>query len=164
MSLPPEILVKLYGDEFPQAVTRMGVRMELSSETRFSRSYHSEDGKRGTVVSRFEDNSAEVTLSELKESWHQWSAGDQCDFCSGVSWLRNHPDFADMIRFLWAASDQRQLCMIALSVVEAFPQDEAYGRLSAVLGTMPIGGSANITQAIAGTKHPDASALLSEHL
>ncbi len=50
-----------------------GIRMPLTREGRFLRSYDNREAKRGTVVSRFMDGTAEISLSELKESWPRWS-------------------------------------------------------------------------------------------
>lgn len=62
-------LKKQYGDEYPAAVVRDGIRVPLSHERRFSRSYHSDEHKLVSVISRFMDGSASITASQLQKEW-----------------------------------------------------------------------------------------------
>lgn len=157
-------LVAMYGSDYPEAVEVNGVRLPLTRESRFLRSYDNKEAKLGTVVSRFMDGTAEISLFELKEAWPQWSRLERYDFTSAAGWLHDHPEFADMMRFVLEEGNQDDFSAVALQVASALPTDEAFQRLSAILQGMPIGKSANIGQAIAHTKHADAPDLLREHL
>jgi hypothetical protein len=164
MAFSREQLVAMYGSDYPEAVELDGVRLPLTREGRFLRSYDNKDAKIGTVVSRFMDGTAEISFTELKTSWPQWSRMERYDFTSAACWLHDHPEFADMMRFVLEEGDQDDLNAVALQVATALPADEAFERLYAILQRTPIGKSANIGQAIAHTKHPDAPDALREHL
>lgn len=60
--------------------------------------------------------------------------------------------------------DSEQWSGIALSVAGRLPRDEAFNALLRALRKLEPGRSANITQAIALTKHPEADATLRRHL
>jgi hypothetical protein len=164
MTFSRDQLVAMYGSDYPEAVELNGVRLPLTREGRFLRSYDNKEAKIGTLVSRFMDGTAEISLPELKESWPQWSWMERYDFTSAVAWLHDHPEFPDMMRFVVEQGDQDDLNAVALQVAIALPPDEAFHRLSIILQRMPIGKCANIGQAIAHTKHADAPHALREHL
>jgi hypothetical protein len=110
------------------------------------------------------DATAEISLTELKASWAQWSRMERNDFTSATCWLHDHPEFAEMMRFVLEEGDRDDLNTVALQVASALPADEAFERLYASLQRTPIGECANIGQAIAHTKHADAPDTLREHL
>lgn len=88
------------GEEYPAAVTMDGIRMPLSRESRFSRSYDSGEHKMGTVISRFMDSSASITALELQQEWNNWGEDLRSDFCESCVWLRGQSDFPEMLRFI----------------------------------------------------------------
>jgi hypothetical protein len=160
MAFTRDQLIETYGGDYPAAVEFNGVRLPLSREGRFQRYYENKEAKIATVVSRFMDGTAEISLSELKESWSQWPRLEQHDFTSAAAWLKDHPEFPDMMRFLIEEGDQDDVSTVALQVATALPMEEAFQRLSAILHKMPIGRGSNIGQAIALTKHPGAAETL----
>jgi len=157
-------LKKQFGDEYPAAIIMLGIRMPLRREGRFSRSYYSREHNMGSEVSRFMDGSASITASELQHEWPGWSDGTRMDFCQASRWLREQPDFPDMLRFIMQRGSPRHWSGIALSVASCLPQHEAFDILVRALHSTEIGHAANISQAIAMTKHPDAEATLRRHL
>jgi hypothetical protein len=159
-----EALKKLYGAEYPAAVIRHGVRMPLRRERRFSRSYHSEEHKLGTEVSRFMDGSATITAPELQNGWPTWTDGERVDFCQSCDWLHDQPDFSEMLRFIMQHSGPSQWSALASSVAARLPRDEAFDILVRALQCTDVGRSANVAQAISMTKHPEAEPTLRRHL
>src|SRR3989441_11051496 len=109
-------LKKLYGDEYPAAVVVEGIRLPLSRERRFSRSYHSEPHKMGSEVSRFMDGSASITSSELQREWPGWTDDERIDFCQSSCWLHGQPDFPDMLRFIMQHAGPDEWSGVAVSV------------------------------------------------
>jgi len=157
-------LKKLYGDEYPAAVVSNGIRMPLRRERRFSRSYHSDEHKMGTEVSRFMDGSASITSSRLQQEWPSWSEDVRMDFCQECSWLHEQPDFPEMVRFIMQHGSPDEWSAAALHAASQLPQDEAFDILFRALRTVELGHASNLTQAIAKTKHPSADATLRRHL
>ncbi len=164
MPLSPDQMIKSHGSEYPDAVVFNGVRMPLVREGRFQRVYENSELKRGTVVSRFMDGTAEITLSELQELWPTWTWIERHDFTNATRWLHEHAEFPEILRYMLDHGNTKDFCAIALSVSKGLPKDEAFARLSNILDQIPIDRSVNITQAIAHTKHPDALDRLREHL
>lgn len=157
-------LKKQYGDEYPAAVVVDGIRLPLSSERRFSRSYRSSEHKLGAEVSRFMDGSASMTASELQQEWPGWTEDMRSDFCQSSCWMHDQSDFSEMLRFIMEHGGPQDWSGIALSVASELPRDEAFDTLVRALRSTELGHSSNISQAIAHTKHPDAEATLRRHL
>ena len=157
-------LKKAYGGEYPAAIMMDGIRLPLRRERRFSRSYHSAEHKIGSEISRFMDDSASITASELQQEWPNWDDDVRSDFCQSSSWLHKQADFPEMLRFIMQHGEPEHWSGIALSVASQLPRDEAFATLVRALGSMELGRSSNISQAIAHTKHPDAEATLRGHL
>lgn len=157
-------LKRQFGDEYPTAVVFDGVRIPLSREGRFSRSYNSKERKIGTVVSRFMDGSASITAAELEREWPTWGEDERLDFCQSCSWLHGQPDFPDMLRFIMRQGDPDDWSGIAMSVASELPRAEAFDILLRALDSTDIGCRSNLTQAIAITKHPEAEATLRRQL
>jgi hypothetical protein len=157
-------LKKQYGDEYPAAITMDGIRLPLRRERRFSRSYHSDEHKMGSEISRFMDGSASISASELQQEWPNWTDDIRSDFCQSSCWLHEQPDFPEMLRFIMQHGEPEHWSGIALSVASQLPRDEAFDTLFRALRSTELGHSSNISQAIAHTKHPDADATLRRHL
>src|ERR1041385_3777505 len=149
-----EELKQLYGNEFPAAVIVNGIRLPLSRETPFSRSYESAEHKRGTVISRFMDGSATITLEQLKRSWPALTQDQRTDFCQACGWVHEHPEFPEMLRFITEQGGPEDWSAVALLLSSRLPQTEAFEILLRELPVLEIGRTRNITQAIAHTKHP----------
>ena len=159
-----EQIKEMFGDEYPAAVMQGGVRQVLWLETAFSRNYYSEDRKRGTRVSRCMDGSASMSLQKLQMEWSTWTEREQDDFCQSCVWLDEQDDYADMLRYITRHGNLEVWPNIAGQVGTTLPRDEAYQFLVGVLRAGEIGRSANVTQGIALTKHPEADATLRQHL
>ncbi len=157
-------LKRIFGAEYPAAVTRGDIRMPLRKERRFSRSYSAPELKMGHEVSRFHDGSAKMSYPELEREWFNWSEEDRIDFAWSCSWLSRQPDAADMVRFLLKNGDGKIWLAIALFAVSVLSHDEAFVLLSEKLPLAELGRSSNMTQAIAKTKHSQAEMVLRRHL
>lgn len=153
-----------YGDEYPAAIIVDGIRLPLGREGRFARRYRSDDHRMGHDISRFMDGSASMDVAELQREWPALTETDRLDFCQGCSWLRDQPDLPDMIRFVLQQAGPKEWSAIALPVASHLPRDEAFDRLYRALHLVGIGRAANITQAMALTKHPEAEPALRHHL
>lgn len=156
-------LKQRFGGEYPAAVTIDGDRQPLSKETPFSRSYDSADGKRVTIISRFMDGSASITLARLQREWPTWTADERSDFCQNCNWLHEQTDFPDMLRFVVEHGKHDELSAIALSIASNLQQNEAFNILHGALRKAKAGKTSNLTQAIAKTKHHDAETTLRKH-
>jgi hypothetical protein len=156
--------LKTLGDEYPQAVTLNGIRMTLVRETEFSRRYATADKKRYFSISRFMDGSASISLLEVEAGWPSWSGTQRLDFCGACSALTGQNDFPDILRFVVRDADVTLVSAIANKVAHSLPRDEAFEFLRTALRTADGDGTANITQALARTGHPEAKALLLAHL
>ena len=154
----------IYGEEYPDAVIIDRVRLPLSRETRFSRSYRAAEPKMGAIISRFMDGSATIALADLQLEWPTWTESERTDFCQNCAWIHGQSDFPDMLRFIMKHGDSRDWSGIASSVASSLPADEAYDTLQRALQVTEIGRSSNIAQAIALTKHRDAEVMLRKHL
>lgn len=159
-----DALKKMFGDEYPTAVIVDGIRLPLHREHRFSRSYHSDEHKMGSEVSRFMDGSASITASELQREWHTWTDRLRMDFCQSCCWLHEQSDFQDMLRFIMQHGTPDEWSGVAMSVASQLPRDEAFDILLRALRSVEIGHTSNIAQAISITKHPDAEPTLRRHL
>lgn len=154
-------LKKIWGDEYPAAVILHGVRAELWKETRFMRRYKTKENRMGASIPRFLDGSASISMEELKRIWPTWSDEERDDFCSAAGHIPAQADKPDILRFIMQSDDPDHWSAIAMSLGVNLPKDEAFAILVAKLGiTHP---SANITQAIAITKHRDAAVELRKH-
>src|SRR6266536_3233625 len=157
-------LKKLFGDEYPAAVVSDGIRMPLRRARRFSRSYHSEEHKKGSEVSRFMDGSASITSSQLQQEWPSWSEDVRMDFCQACAWLHEQPDFPDMVRFIMQHGGPDEWSAVALHAASHLPQAEAFDLLTRALRSVDLAQACNISQGISLTKHPDADRVLRAHL
>lgn len=155
---------KEYGSEYPRAVTLHGVRMALERETEFSRLYSTEDGKHRFMISRFMDGSASISLAELEAGWPGWSDSQRLDFCNACGWLEGLGDLPNILRFVMEQSELTYVRAVALSVAHRLPRVEAFDLLRIALRKADGHDTANITQAIARTKHPEAQETLLAHL
>jgi hypothetical protein len=153
-----------YGDEYPNAIIEDGVRAPLRRESRFLRTYESDDQNTGWWISRFMDGSASMTASELQQEWAAWAEGLQEDFCHSCGWLHRQTDFPEMLRFITEHGESGHLSAIALLVASNLPLEEAFEKLTDALSYTRPGPVANIIQAIAKTKHPHAEATLRRRL
>src|SRR5207245_5363734 len=70
----------------------------------------------------------------------------------------------EMLRFIMQYGNASHWSGVARSVASCLPQNEAFDILVRALHGTEIGQTANISQAIAGTKHPDAETTLRRHL
>ncbi len=155
----------IFGDEYPAAVmSETGIRMPLHRETRFSRFYYSAKHKNGAEISRFMDGTATITAAELQRDWASWPEKIRSDFCQSCVWLSGQADFSEMLRFITQNGSSPEWCAVALSVASELPRDEAFAFLVQALNQTEIGETANLTQAIAATKHPEAEAKLRRNL
>jgi hypothetical protein len=118
----------------------------------------------GSMVSRFMDGSARITASELQREWLSWTGDQREDFCQASAWLDHQSDFPDMLRFIMQNGGLEEWSAVAMSVGSKLPQEEAFATLTRALREIEIGRTANISQAIAITKHPEAKAALRQHL
>jgi hypothetical protein len=79
--------------------------------------------------------------------------------------LRFQSDFPEMLRFVMQYGSFEHWAAIALNVAYQLPQQEAFDFLVRALHAAKGNGRvANMTQATAETKHPNAEAVLSSHL
>lgn len=139
--------------------------MPLVLETRFSRYYQAGDPKNGgCLISRFMDGSASITSVELQHDWATWTDEQRIDFCQASVWLHKQSDFPDMLRFIMQHGTSDHWRGIAQSVASQLPSDEAFSFLREALQRTSIGNCANLSQAIATTKHPEAETILRQHL
>jgi hypothetical protein len=160
---PPDIK-KRYGEEYPAAIIVEGLRVPLHHETRFTRSYRSDELKTTYVQDRFLDGSASIIASELERDWATWTRDLQIDFCQHCCYLFAQADYRTMLRFIMQNGGPDHWCGIALWVAGEFPQQEAFNFLVQALQKVEIGRSSNITQGIAQTKHSSAETELRKHL
>jgi len=161
--MDPAQFRSIYGSEYPDAVTLQGVRMALEREGRFIRVYSNRELRSGTEISRFQDGSAQIGLAQLEAEWATWPGRDKMDFCKSCSWLKGNPDLPAILRHLMREGDCDHWSSIAWSVAEQLPKEEAFTNLAGALLRL-TGGTANITQAIARTRHRDAKRVLRSHL
>lgn len=153
----------LYGPEYPSAVTFHGVRMEFEKETRFSRQYHSKEANVSTSISKFQDGTATVSFTQLQNEWPIWTEAERANFCHSCHWLGKQADFPDMLRLIMKEGNSDYWRSIASAVAMYLPQEEAYRLLLGALEQMNE-HTANITQGISLTKHPEAPARLRDLL
>ena len=156
--------MKEYGDEYPAVAVFSGARMPLAREGRWSREYEHPETKAVLVISRFQDGSASISLRDLEREWPCWNAWERMEFCQASAWLNKSPEFPDMLRYIMRTGGPDDWSGIAGSVGHSLPSDEAFDLLSNALAATPFGRTANVTQGIAMTKHPDAASLLRVHL
>ena len=117
-----------------------------------------------TMISRFMDGSASLTLAELERDWPTMAGHERLDYCQSCGWLHEQTDFPDMLRFVMKRGGQEELSAIASSIAARLPQEEAFDFLAGVLQTAELSPASNIGQAIGLTKHPDAQNTLRSHL
>jgi hypothetical protein len=163
LTVTPEQLEEFYGKDYPNSVTCEGVPMRLEREGRFSRTYVSADGRSSTKISRFMDRSATITFADLREEWPSWSEHERDAFCGASAWLADQRDFVDMLRFLMHSTNAKQHSILVSLIGQYVPQQEAFDFLFRLLQQPSGYPSANITQAIAITKHPEAEGVIRAH-
>ncbi|HWC59966.1 MAG TPA: hypothetical protein VHC44_09765 [Verrucomicrobiae bacterium] len=152
-----------FGEDYPQAIVLEGLRIPLSSERRFSRSFYSKEHRQGAEISRFMDGSASITVVELKREWPRWSNEVRRDFCQSCYCLDGQVDFPEMLRYIMKHGDAENWSGVALSVAHQLPSDEAFRILAGALNKTPLGSCSNLAQAISKTKHADAEKTLRKH-
>jgi hypothetical protein len=160
----PRDVKNCYGEEYPAAILRDGIRVPLDHESRFSRIYHSNERNTSYGVSRFTDGSASITAVELERDWTGWANELQIDFCQQCRSLFGQSDFPEMLRFVMQHGSLEHWGAIALPVAYHLPQQEAFDFLVQALQKAELGRTSNITQGIAATKHPSAETVLRKHL
>jgi hypothetical protein len=138
--------------------------MALWLETPFSRHYNSQNGKQGTIVSRFLDASGSMTAADLRREWVAWTDGQREDFCQSCCWLYEQADFADMLRFIMGHGRPQAWSAIATLIAAYLPQEEAFQFLLGALRSTDIGNASNAIQGLALTKHSDAEAAIRKRL
>jgi hypothetical protein len=69
-----------------------------------------------------------------------------------------------MLRFIMQHAAPDEWSGVAMSVASHLPREEAFDILRRALGSVEIGQSSNIGQAIGMTKHPEAEPTLRRHL
>ena len=154
---------KVYGSEYPSAIHWQGERMALKHEGPFQRVYTNSNGALGMHISRFMDGSATTTLWQLQLNWWRWNRLHRIEFCNACAWLDTNPEFPKILRFLMYVGDHTVCSAIAVLVAETLPKNEAFALLLRALKRTSE-NSANIAQAIAQTRHPDARQTLQDHL
>lgn len=159
-----EDIKRVWGDEYPAAVTLNGIRMPLSRETRYARHYYNAEKRQGAGISKFSDGSASISLDELKSEWPKWDDAQRNDLAWNIGYLNNNSDLPEILRFLMRSEDSDHWSAVASTVSYRLPQPEAFELLRSALAHAPAGRSANITQGISLTKHPQAMPLLRKHL
>ena len=157
----PEI-VRRFGPEYPAAILVQGVRIPLHSESRFRRVYKNDQAQH--YFSRFMDHSATMTFEELSREWPQWDERLRQEFCSECNWLAGQEDFPAMLRLIIKSGHASEWSAIALSIASEIPQAEAFEFLSRALANVPADDSANFSQAVAKTRHPQAAEVIRKHL
>src|ERR1700728_3893681 len=156
---------KFYGSEYPAAVEMDGIRAPLRSETRFTRDYHSDEHKTGTMVSRLADGSTSITISELEREWETWSDCERTDFCFACVDMSTEPELPEMIRFMARhAAPKNWHGLLSYLVALVLPGGEACAILLQALSHTDPGGAATVLQGIAMTEYPDASVPLRKYL
>lgn len=158
--MTPEDLKRQFGEEYPSAVTMGAVRMPLTEEGRYTRHYASEDSKMSFSVSRFMDGSARISEEELEREWRGWAYGDRLDFCNSCSWLAGQADFPEILRFVMRHGGEDHWSAVAGAVARELPQSEAFDLLVRALELAKDRPLSNLAQAIAGTGHAEAPAVL----
>ena len=162
--------IRPLGDEYPAAIKIAGTRVPLEYETRFQRHYVYREPEKEThdAISRFVDESASVTFSELKQEWSTWTDADRADFCASISDLEliGQRDLADIVRFLLQNPDPGILAPVVLylPVRQMFPAEETFQLVAGVLERTTPGRSASVVKALGLTKHPRAEAMIRRHL
>jgi hypothetical protein len=159
-----EELKKRYGDEYPAAITFKGRRMPLAKERRFSRFYSLKEERFSVHLSRFMDESASMTAADLQIQWPRWTESERHDFCFACGWLSRQPDFPEMVRFIMQHGGRQDWTTMATNAAGSLPKEEAFDLLLRVLSSCEPEHTANITQAIAITKHSQAESVLRDHL
>jgi len=153
------------GSDYPAAIVVDGVRTPLAIETWFCRYYHTgQSGTGGCTVSRFMDGSASMAAEQLRVEWPAWTREQRLDFCDACVWLYQQSDFGEMLRFVMRNGGPDEWTRIAQPFSSYLPPDEAFRLLCDALSAVEVGKAANIIQAIATTKHPEAVETLRKHL
>jgi hypothetical protein len=155
---------RYFGPEYPAAIFRDGKRIELDSESRFSRTFSDEQSRTHWEISRFMDGSAAISADQLKHEWPEWSRDTRLDFTQNCHWLHEQDDFPEMLRFMMQHGGEDDWSAVASSVGKHLPMEEAFDLLTRAMQSTPIGRCSNLTQGIALTKHPKAADCLRAHL
>jgi hypothetical protein len=165
-----EDLKKIYGEEYPSSVVMEGTRMLLVDERRFSRDYETPKSEiktakcYGTTISRFRDGSASMTAEQLRREWPTWTRWERWDFCHACCWLNKQGDYPEMLRFIMHHCTPDDWPEVAIRIAVALPAEETFPFLIGALEGREAGKCANIIQAIAHTKHPEAAAVVRKQL
>jgi hypothetical protein len=154
---------EIYGPEYPSAILWQGQRLALKQEGRFERIFVSVNGTLEMHISRFMDGSASITYWGLRVNWWRWNHIQHIEFCNACNWLHTNPDFPKILRFLIKTGEYAVCSSIAVMVSETLPKNEAFGLLLRAL-KQTTEDSANLTQGIALTQHPEVQQTLQRHL
>ena len=140
------------------------MKLPLAAERRWMRVFRDAERKVEWSVSRFMDDSASITLEELRNGWNRWPEYDRQDLCEGASWLSGHVEFSAMLRFVLEEATPRELSCIASCAAAHLPRDEVFEFFLRTLGSTSIGEASNFVQALAITKHPWAIGAIRDRL
>lgn len=134
--------------------------MELVRETRWSRHYSDELLGLKLVQSKFADNSAVITLDELKEKWPQWKPDERNDFCHAINEAKI--DFLPEVYRFIMAQDPDIPCWSAIAawVVRKLPEAEFTPWLVEACLYCPPGKGEKLFQALALSKSERARSTL----
>lgn len=132
-------------------------------ETRWSRIHEDRESGSRFVESRFRDGSATITLKELTNEWHKWSAEERLDFCRSFLWAQV-PDRQDILRFVIDNGDHNEWATIASMVPLELPPDESIRTLKNWCTSCEVGRGSNYYQAVALTGNPEAHSILQDCL
>jgi hypothetical protein len=157
-----EMLKQMYGDEYPAAINLNGIRTPLYRETRFNRTYGSAEKRSFFTISRFLDGSAHFSFEKLKQELPEWSWEERNDFYLGAMGcdLSGQAGWPDLLRYIIANGGPDDWSMVAIQVAVQLPQDEAFELLASCLKRRGNESAANLTHAIAYTKHPEGKTVL----
>jgi hypothetical protein len=138
--------------------------MRIILETRWTRCYAANDRLGGVIErSRFLDGDANITLAELKQSWHSWQKDEKIDFCQSFSSAKV-PERLDIVRFLIANGDHSNWRAIAYVVTRELPSEEYIPILANWCQSCPPGEGTNYYSALASTGDPAAYLVLKSYL
>ncbi len=137
----------------------MNPKHKLISETRWSRHYHDPGTKANTLVNRFWEGTATITLAELERDWHRWPSDEQQDFARSFH-VDLLPEGEGILRFLIEHGDHRIWPEIALNVASKLPVEESIFVLGHWCKSCDLGQGADYYVAIARTNDPQAHTIL----
>jgi hypothetical protein len=141
----------------------LGVEMTLDRETRWSRHYYNRELRQRHLVSRFMDGSAAITLADLQKEWPSWGEEERLDFCQSISFA-DKGVLRDILRFIMANGTFSDWRACALSIAGHVPPEESVPFLVRVSSECTPGEAANLLQALAHTKSPNAAPVIMARL